>query len=100
MSQQLLTTRDDLRNVSGPGVLAWSYGDTDPACLTVYTVYVGHPGGRPRLQFRFADGSHMQTVVEEPERFGEWDTPRKFAQWARRWKEGIVTQRNSKPLTS
>ena len=86
--------RGDLHNASGPGVLAWSYRDTDPKCLTVYTVYMGHPGGRPRLQLEFADGTHMSTSIESPERFGEWDTPRKFAQWARAWKEAGDTQRD------
>lgn len=71
----------------GPNVLAWAYRDDDPACETVYTVYVGHPGGRPRLQLEFEDGTHTSVSIERPERFGEWDTPRKFAEWARRWKE-------------
>lgn len=86
----------DLWNASGPGVLAWSYEDDHPECDTIYTVYVPHPGGRPRLQFKFSTGEYVDVTVDEPERFGEWDTPRKFAQWARRWKDAG----DAKPLTA
>lgn len=89
----------DLWNSSGPGVLAWSYEDDHPECETVYTVYVAHPGGRPRIQFKLhtSEGVRYTSVdIENPERFGEWNTPRKFAQWARRWKDAG----DAKPLTA
>lgn len=70
----------------GPNVLAWSYRDDALTCHTVYTVYVIR-GGRPRLQFAFVDQTFADTTIDDPERFGTWDTPREFAQWARRWKD-------------
>jgi hypothetical protein len=71
---------------AGPNVLAWTYADDDPDCHTLYTVFVAHPGGRPRIQFTFRNGEHMAVTIDEPERFGEWDTPTKFREWARAWK--------------
>lgn len=79
-------SRDLWATAVGPNVLAWSYTDDHPDCHTVYTVFVAHPGGRPRLQFTFVTGEHMAVTIDEPERFGEWDTPRKFEEWARAWK--------------
>lgn len=72
---------------AGPGVLAWSYNDDDEECRTVYTVFVSHPGGTPFLQFAFEDGRYAVMPIASPERFGEWDTPRKFKAWARTWKD-------------
>lgn len=70
---------------AGPNVLAWSYAS--PGEATVYTVYVAHPGGTPRLQLRYEDGRYDSVPITEPERFGRWDTPRNFAAWARAWKD-------------
>lgn len=89
-----LAQQRDLWASSGPGVLAWSYEDEHPDCDTVYTVFVAHPGGKPRLQLKFADGSYLDTVVVDPERFGEWHTPRKFAEWARRWKDNTAVEKS------
>lgn len=79
--------RDMWPTHAGPNVLAWSYRDPDPECHTVYTVFVAHPGGKPRLQLAFEDGTYTQVPITAPERFGAWDTPRAFSQWARAWYE-------------
>jgi hypothetical protein len=78
--------RDLWPTAAGPNVLAWSYADDDPTCHTIYTVYKPHPGGRPLLQFGFANGEYMSVTIDQPERFGPYDTPAEFKAWARAWK--------------
>lgn len=86
-SDRCEAVRDLWPTAAGPNVLAWSYADDDPECHTIYTVFVAHPGGTPFLQFAFDSGDYSLMPIEKPERFGEWDTPRKFKKWARAWKD-------------
>lgn len=71
---------------AGPNVIAWTYADDHPDCKTLYTVYKSHPGGKPRLQFTFANGDQMSVSIDEPERFGAWESATQFRDWARAWK--------------